>query len=76
MTTNDKEDLKMGAEKRILTADEINKIVVTFVNDQFLSSSSVKEWTEFVTDAMTTGVTQYEIDNYALTEEEFSKKYC
>lgn len=66
----------MSDKKRILTADEINKIAVTFVNEQFLSSSSVKEWTEFVTDAMTTGVTQYEIDNYALTEEEFSKKYC
>lgn len=66
----------MSDKKRILTADEINKIAVTFVNEQFLSSSSVKEWTEFVTDAMTTGVTQYEIDNYALTEEDFSKKYC
>lgn len=66
----------MSDKKRILTADEINKIAVIFVNEQFLSSSSVKEWTEFVTDAMTTGVTQYEIDNYALTEEDFSKKYC
>ncbi len=66
----------MESQRRVLNADEIKSLAKSFVNEQFLSSSSVKEWTEFVIDAMTKGVTQYEIDQYALSEEEFDKKYC
>lgn len=65
----------MENQKRILSVEEINKLTTNFVNEHFLSSSSVKEWTVFIVEAMTTGVTEFEIDQYALTEEDFSKKY-
>lgn len=61
--------------KKILTPDEIIKISIIFQRECFLDQTAVRDWTKFVINASTTGVSEFDIDQFALSEEEFSEKY-
>ncbi|WDS61565.1 hypothetical protein [Cronobacter phage vB_Cdu_VP8] len=59
----------------ILTYERIQYIRSCWINEKFLDKSIIKDWTEFVHKALTTGVNAFDIDEWMLTDEEWSRKY-
>ena len=59
----------------LLTYERIRSIQSDWVMSRFLDKSIIKDWTHFVFKAATTGVTQFEIDEWILSDEEWENKY-
>lgn len=74
-----KDFLEMKAEenilKKVMTKKELIELSKTFTSKHFLDKTAIKDWTSFVADAMTIGVSEFEIDQYQLSDEEFDEKY-
>ena len=68
----DGEDVK---SKRILVLDELQSIYLSACNHHYICSSFVKEWIDFQYRATTEGVSQFDIDQYILSDDQFESKY-
>lgn len=63
-------------DKRVLNIEEIHKIREKMSQENFLEKSLIKDWTDFVINALSFGVSEFDIDQFSLSEEDFDKKYC
>lgn len=61
--------------KRILVLDELQSIYLSACNHHYICSSFVKEWIDFQYRATTEGVSQFDIDQYILSDDQFESKY-
>lgn len=61
--------------KKVLTLKEIQEIGLKATYHHFMDKTFIKEWTEFVHNALTVGVSEFDIDGFNLSEEEFDEKY-
>jgi len=62
-------------EKRVLSVDEINEIRDKMTRNHFIDRSLVKDWTEFLIAALSVGVSEFDIDQFALSDDDFDTKY-
>lgn len=59
-----------------LNIDELQNMFDLFCANNFVTQSTIKNsWINFQHRATTVGVTQYEIDEIILTDDEFGEKY-
>lgn len=61
--------------KRVLSVAELEEVRVKMASNHFLDNALFKDWTKFVVEAITKGVSDFDIDQFALSDEEFDKKY-
>jgi len=62
-------------EKKVLSVDEIHAIREKMTGNNFIDRSLVKDWTNFVIEALSVGVSEFDIDQFALSDDDFDKKY-
>lgn len=58
-----------------LTYERILAIQSLWINEKAYDKSLIRDWTEFVFKAGTIGVTQFDIDNWILSDDDWDKKY-
>lgn len=62
-------------EKKVLSVDEIHAIREKMVSNTFIDRTLIKDWTNFVIEALSTGVSEFDIDQFALSDDDFDTKY-
>lgn len=62
-------------EKKVLSVDEIHAIRDKMTRNSFIDRSLIKDWTDFVIEALSVGVSEFDIDQFALSDDDFEEKY-
>lgn len=65
----------MSKGKKVLTQDEIIEISKKVYGNKFLCSTTFKDWTRFVCEALNVGVSQMDLDYFIMSDEDFDQKY-
>ena len=61
--------------KRKLSVFEINEIEKKMLSTHYIDNTALRDWTKFVISALSEGVSNFDIDQLTLSDEDFDKKY-
>lgn len=61
--------------KRKLTLKEIKEIEEKMISNHYIDNTALRDWTNFIFSALNEGVSDFDIDQLTMSDEDFDEKY-
>lgn len=61
--------------KRKLTLKEIKEVEEKMISNHYIDNTTLKDWTNFIFSALNEGVSDFDIDQFTMSDEDFDEKY-
>lgn len=61
--------------KRKLTLKEIKEVEEKMISNHYIDNTALRDWTNFIFSALNEGVSDFDIDQFTMSDEDFDEKY-
>jgi hypothetical protein len=61
--------------KRTLTLLEIKEIETKMLSNHYIDNAMLRDWTNFIFSALNEGVSDFDIDQLTMSDDDFDEKY-
>lgn len=61
--------------KRKLTLKEIKEVEEKMISNHYIDNTTLRDWTNFIFSALNEGVSDFDIDQFTMSDEDFDEKY-